>query len=397
MRRVAHVAIGLAIVATLGLLYIHEAAHTGVVAFDEPLWFMRSRVTPADLSTPEYRYWAIDIPGVDRWVYYAVLKATGCYDIPPGEKPCWSIIDGCFAINGFTVNAKQAGSKFATIDEWEAEHGRYAPKGGIMVLRTTNVVTFIACLFLMWLTARMVLKSNWLAAFSVLPLILSPTFSKDISFIIGSGDVFMAAALAAVIAAWTYFHLKGRGTSWVSIFSVSVLAGIATSSKHPGALAVAAFAAYLAWQSRGWRRVIYPLAACAISVAVFTALNPAVIAYPGERPWNVLALMVKQRGVIIAQHMGRTPFSATECFTFFWFPILPVAVYSLWMSRREPWFPSVGLWALFLTVGVVTGMTGIRIATDRYLAPLEMGVYFPVSLAMLSLGRRLAAKTEAAG
>jgi hypothetical protein len=260
-----------------------------------------------------------------------------------------------------------------------------------MAMRIADVATFGACLFLMWLTARMVLKSNWLAAFSILPLVLSPTFARDVSFIISSGDVFLATALAATLAAWTYFHLKGSGTSWVSIFVVSALAGIATSSKHPGVLAVAAFASYLAWQAHGWKRVAYPLAACAISFAVFTALNPAVIFYPGEWPWSVLAMMVHQRGIVIAQHIGQTPLSATECFKFFWFPILPVGVYALWVSRKEPWFPSVGLWAAFLTVGVVLGMTGIRIASDRYLAPLEMGMYFPISLAMLSLGRRLAA------
>jgi hypothetical protein len=377
----------LALVGALAAAYVVQALNSRI-EFDEPMWFQRSLVTPANLSTPAYRHWAEDIPGLNRWVYFAALKVTGLDKTPADAEPCWSLENGIVHLNDMSTGVDLVKDGYATLADWEAKHGRYAPRDSIMAMRFVDIGVFLACLACMWWTARMILKSDWLAAFSVLPLVLSPVFSEDVSYVINSGDGFLAGGLAATLAGWTYFHLKGHGTSRWAILAVGALAGLATASKQTGVLAVVAFAAYLAWQSRGRERLVNPLMACAAAFIVFSAINWDVFFTPGQWPWNVLATMVANRAQIVVHHYGGKPFSPLEAFKFFWWPLLPLALYCLWVSRRERWFPAVGLWSIVIIVGTLAGMTGIRISAPRYLAPLEMAMYFPVSVVMLSLARR---------
>jgi len=389
MRQALSITALLALFALVMAAEVQEALRRPLRGFDEPLWFMRSLVTPADLSTATYRRWAKDIPGVNRWAYYVTLKVTGLDRIPADEMPCWSIGDEFILFNGMPVNVPVYSKAFTTLPDWEAVQGRYAPRRGIMAMRMVDLGAYAVCIVSLWLTAWLVLRHKWLAALTATPLVLSPVLARDLAFFVTSGDVFLLASLSATLAAMTFFHLRGRGTSSLSILVVSILGGLAASSKHPGVLAVAAFAAYLAWQSRGWQRLVNPIGAVMISLATFAAINPVFIFCPGEWPWNVCIDMMQRRAEVNRIQMSSYGVvTATEMFKFFWWPFLPAGAYALWASRKEPWFPAVGCWAIFIIGGMLLGMMQIKVATSRYVAPLEMAVFFPVALCVIALGRR---------
>jgi hypothetical protein len=388
MRRAVSITALLALFALVMTAEVREALRRPLRGFDEPLWFMRSLVTPADLSTVRYRYWAKDIPGMNRWVYYVTLKLTGLDHIPAGEQPCWSIGSEFIMFQDNSVSVEPKAPAFTTLADWEAVQGRYAPRRSIMAMRMADLGAFAVCVISLWFTAWLVLRHKWLAALTVTPLVLSPIFVRDLSFFVTSGDIFLLACLAATLAAMTFFHLRGRGTSSLSILIVSILAGLASSSKHPGVLAVAAFAAYLAWQSRGLQRIVNPMGAIMVSLATFAAINPVLVFCPGEWPWNVCIDMMQRRAQVNRIQMSSYGVvTATETFKFFWWPFFPAGAYTLWASRKERWFPAVGCWAIFIIGGMLLGMITIKVSTFRYIAPLEMAVFFPVGLCIIALSR----------
>jgi hypothetical protein len=72
-------------------------------------------------------------------------------------------------------------------------------------------------------------------------------------------------------------------------------------------------------------------------------------------------------------------------------PLVPFYAWLLWRSRGEPWFGAIAWWGGFLALG--TFLTNPSPAT-RYLAPLELAVYFPVAVAAASILVRRSAKTH---
>jgi hypothetical protein len=90
---------------------------------------------------------------------------------------------------------------------------------------------------------------------------------------------------------------------------------------------------------------------------------------------------------MVAVHINRAgalSFTGLMRNMFYWWPIVPVALYALWRCRKEPWFPVVGLWGLTLTAGMGAGIMGLPFVVPRYLAPVELGVFFPVSVCLLA-------------
>jgi hypothetical protein len=70
-------------------------------------------------------------------------------------------------------------------------------------------------------------------------------------------------------------------------------------------------------------------------------------------------------------------------------PLLPICAWLLWRCRREAWFAPVAWWGGFLALGTLLTIPSPEV---RYLAPLELGVYFSAAVAVLCiLARRLGA------
>jgi hypothetical protein len=362
-----------------------EAFRKHTAPFNEPLWFMRARVLPTELSTPDHRLWAIDVPALNRWLYWPVLKLTGLDSIPPGEPICWELKDDGLYFQGERgpdawVPAKPEHKSNEYIRSF---YGEYAPRRGILALRMVNLAAFGCMLLFLWLTARMVTGSDILAAATVAPFCTLHFWITTVAFVSMSGDTFMLAGFALALFLWTRFHLQGRGVSWKSVILVGVAAGVTTSAKHPGVIVVGAFALYLLWYSRGWDRLLKPAIAAAVALGVFVLVNPAVLTYPGARPWEVLQLMMNRRDVVADEGMtrhGGVGLSEIWRRVFFWVPLVPAAFVGVLAVRRERWLVPVGIWCASITVVTTLQLIRLGILEARYAAPIEMAVYFTLAL-----------------
>ncbi|MHC4713728.1 MAG: phospholipid carrier-dependent glycosyltransferase [Planctomycetota bacterium] len=392
MRSTISTAVLVVTILAVAAAFVQQAFSTPLRPFDEPLWFHRSLVTPASVDTPERRHWAIDIPGLSRWVHWAVLKTTDLDRIPPSEPPCWDIRDGRVYFKGEPTDSFWGRKPGRTLEQWEARHGRYAPRKGLMAMRMTNLAFFFLAVGSLYYTAWLVLGRKWLSALAVVPVLASPVFATDVAFLSRSGDVFLVAAFAAGLAAWTRFHLSGRGTSTAAIAVMGIVAGLAVSAKHPGVLLVAAYGGYLVWLSPGWSRLVNPLALMLVAFGVFGLLNPGIFLGAGGNPFAACLMMIERRAINVAHHLRYSgAMSFTQVFGFFWWPLFPAFAYLLWACRRERWFPAVGTWAAVITAAMLIGLFTVRLSFPSYFAPLELSLYFPLSLAALSLAARCGA------
>ena len=370
---------------------------TPTTPFDEPLWLVRSTVLPSDVSTADYRAWSVDVPAVNRWVYYAVLHATGLDKVPPGERRCWSMRGGdLYWYNERLPDwVKDFYAGVYTLDWWERNFGVYAPRGAIMAMRYTNTAVFVLFAVFLWLAAETALRSRVRATLAVLPVLLTPTClaAVGISFVTWSGDVFMAAGIAAGLFVWLRYHLSGRGASLPAILVVSVLSGLAAASKHSGVLFVAAYAAYLALYARGFGRLLRPLVSLAVAACVVALTNPVLFLYPDASPWEVLRLAAERRAYILDRQL--TVFQPSSLVSlvrnaFYWWPVAPACLAAIWSCRRERWFAPVAFWGGFLAVGAGVGLLRMRVMQERYLLPVLVGFGFVSSVCIMTSARALA-------
>ena len=383
-------AILIAILAAVLGLEVWQAAVTPTWAIDEPLWFRKAQATSAHTADPDDRFYAIDVPGLNRWIYWPMFRITGLYKVPPGEPECWSLRDGriyfeeSFTNPRWPVNVSQ--EAFQT---WIHRRGRYAPRSSIMALRLVNIAVYGVMLAALWYAARAALKSPWLAVLAVCPVALVPAFNVNVAFVVWSGDIFALAMLAVALAVWMRYHLKGQTASRSAILVISILCGLATASKLNGVLVLFAYLTYLAICSNGLSRLTNPLVAGLIAFATFLAVDPVVFLYPDKAPWQVLSLMVTRRMQVAAdwtRREGPLGWSQILSLAIFWWPLVPVAVWAFWRQRRARWFLPLALWCAFNLVGTLAGVLEVNRADDEYMAQAYMALFFPVAVAIIALG-----------
>jgi len=386
----------LALLAAIMSVLAFAAFTQRTAPYNEPLWFMRSQVPPTDLSTDAHRLWAVDIPNLNRWAYWAALKVTGLDRVPCGEPSAWEFKDGTVYFQG-----RRGGANWLSPDpshrnmEWlETFHGKYAPRRAIVAMRMVNLAAFASMLVFLWLTARMAIGADIPALATVLPFTMMHFWVTTVASIAVSGDSFLLPAFALTLFLWTRYHMKGQGVSWRSVIVVGAAAGLATSAKHPGIIMVGAFGLYLMWHARGWNRIAMPAVAAAAAFAVFVLVNPAVLMYPGARPWEVLQMMVDRREEVAAAaatRFGDPGWPELWRKAFFWVPWVPAALAGFWVLRRERWMAPLMFWCVSIIVVTLAGLVLLRNFEARYALPIELSLYFTVALMGAALALRGAA------
>jgi hypothetical protein len=149
-----------------------------------------------------------------------------------------------------------------------------------------------------------------------------------------------------------------------------------------------AFMVYLAWEASGWRRLTNPALAAIVAFAVYAAVNPAIVLYPGAYPWDVALMIMQRRADVVnryAASFGAASVVQIINAQLYWWPVLPVIVLAAWACRKERWFAPLFLVALFLAGGTVLGFFQTRKVDARYGAPLELGLYFLLSVCVLTV------------
>jgi hypothetical protein len=273
--------------------------------------------------------------------------------------------------------------------EWEKQRGTYAPRAAIIALRMADLAGYAALVVALWWTGWVVLESPYLAILGVLPMTIIPLFGLRVAFASASGDIFCMAVMAAALAVWTYCHVRGNATAWLPLAIVAALIGLAAAAKLIAILTLVAYWTYLAIYSRGWRRLVNPIAAGAVAFVVFAMLDPIVFIDP-LNPFRMCLMMIEWRlGLVAGYVSAHGPMTWTEFLeqALFWWPMTPAIAFVVWRSRSKPWFAPVALWGGALFFGTIMQLAHTRMLSPHYLAPLELGLYFPVALMLIAAAK----------
>ena len=354
-----------------------QSIGTPVWRFDEPLWFARSTVTPADVSTRERQFWAIDVPGLNRWVYWTVLTLSNLKRVQPDEAHCWRVLKDKMYWQDGVKPYFDAG----ILPQWERAHGAYAPPRVIEAMRFTNIAAFVLGLALLYAVAWRLSRSHAVSLVAVLPLVLSPLFALKLAFVTSSGDILLFTTLALVLWLWTW----KPAPTFANVLIVGAACGLAVSAKHPGVLALGAYSVWLVWQSRGWRRILNPAIACGTAFLVFAALNPVVFLHPEASCLRVLATMSVRRAkmaeALTVSH-PMTIVTALSVLTPYW-ALVPLNIFAAIRAIRNVELAPLVLWSVVLWVGTILAYWLMGAAMEFYLGPVEYGLFFPTAVLCL--------------
>jgi len=374
-----------------------QAAATPIHSRDEPLWFMRSGSTPADLSSPEKRFWAIDVPGLNRWVWWSALTATGLREPPRGEGPCWRTIGSRLYWRG----SEDPDSDARALARTERMYGAVAPEAAIYAMRTTNVIAFLGGLAMLYAVALRATGSHAVSTAAVAPIVVSPLFALNLAFLCWSGDSFLFAGLALVLLVWT----RRPQPTLRNAALVGAACGLALGAKLVAMPALAAYCAWALWRGRGRSRILAPAAACAAALAVFAILNPVVIMHPSRSPiqiggnaFGVLAAMcarrAQQSATLVASGMPLTWATMLAQFTPYW-PLVPINIVASARAMRDPSRAPIALWGVALWGSTLAAYVIMGVSHRRYLGPAEYSLFF--STAVLVLGQSRSESGRARG
>jgi hypothetical protein len=343
----------------LAVLLLWQAICAPLYPFDEPLWYLRcARIWPCQFHSKWAYGAAVDLPAVNRWLYGSALRATGLHTLPCPRADY---------------------SK--TLEQNRAE-GRVAPWRAVMVMRSVNVVVLCAMVGTLYCAAYLVVGSRWWALAAVIPVVASKTFSMRLTEKVAP-DAMLLCMMALTLAPWLAWHLRGDIGKWKMGLYLGLLAGLATATKLNGGLLVIALVVYFAITCGKWERVFVPLMTTGAAFAVFVLVNP-VMWYGYIPVFSPTVDMLARRFVIMAikaaQYgpMSFTDFAQQALPTW---PLLPLMLAVFFAAWRQPWFLPVACWGGALAIG--TFFT-IGVPVQHYLAPLELGLYFPAALALVS-------------
>ena len=331
---------------------------------DHPIWFARAQRLPWNVRGAADYHDATDLPALNRWLYAAAVRITGAVDLPC-PPPYLKRLD-----------------ETSGRDAWMWK----IPRRAELSLRAADSLFFALFITLMLVAARQALGYWALAPLALLPFLTSK--SLFIAQHKVGPDAALFFGLALVLVVWQRYHNRGEGVSWRAVVWVGAAAGVATSAKYNGAIALVAYAAYAAVHARGMARLAKPAAACAVALAVFCIINPVMFA-SGRAPWQVVETIVARRIEVINginDTFGRQPLLYTwEKAVPAWM-LLPflIAAQAVAVRRFRAVEPAVW-WGAFLVV--VTTLT-INYPMHWYVAPAHVGLYFPSAVAVIALAHR---------
>jgi hypothetical protein len=325
---------------------------------DDSFWVFAAQFVPNPYfgrprAAEGERRWEVCVPSLYRWYTISIVELTGADTaaVPPSKDP----------------------------DRGRRESPGYVPPATRDLFRSANIALFALTLVLLFWIAQRTLDSTALAAATIVPIAGSMTFWDSVAWRIGP-DALLCFLLVAVLAAWLMLDTA----KWRGLVVVSILCGLAASSKQNGILVLAAWCGYLAAKGKGVGRIWRPITAVLIAAGVFCAINPAT----WHGPLGFL------RGSIWIRQVITTEFANAYGPHTWWqflndalptWPLVPVYAWLLWRCRRERWLAPVAWWGGFLAIGT---LVTIPSPVTRYLAPLEMGLYFPAMLCALHLVSR---------
>ena len=347
-------ALSIMALAAIAGFYVWQAVTVPTMTYDEPLWFNRSRTWPWKVSQPFQRDWDTDVPGLNRLVWGCALRLTGTNIIPKGEPPFLTAADG-------PRNAY----------EWSLTK-RPCPRKAILVMRGVNLAVFFTLLGGAYATFRRMGYGRGRAFLALCFVAAIPRWwMRDwpAAYKCSSGDVFLACA-----GVWTLYALFGSRT-WRNAVLAGVIAGLATSSKHTGALLVVAAALTY------WRFPARALVVGVVAFGVFVAVNP-IVALDAAGPVAVLRDMIERRGALVALlDKGQSVWHELFEHCAVWVVAGAVSpIFAVYARQR-----TLALWCVIFAGGTLVGFQALPLLHVQYLLPLELAAVMTVSVAVPAL------------
>jgi len=326
---------------------------------DDAEWAWKATIRPYPARDGKEYEWQASVPSLYRWFTNALPMDSRKLDVSIGKNP-----------NG--------------LDRFEG----YVPPAMRNGMRLASIALYALMLGLLWLIAFRILSSPTLAALALLPVAMSETFWNCVAWRTGP-DALLCLMLVGTLAAWLWL------SGWKQFVVVSVLAGLACASKQNGILVLAAWCGWLVFTGRGSSRAWRPLVAITVAATVFCLINPAT----WSGPWRFLTESIRVRTLWAEAAATRYGKYGPHTWWQLWtdalpvWPLVPFYGWLLWRCRREAWFGPVAWWGSCLALGT---LLTIPSPVTRYLAPLELGLYFPAMLAVLHILARVSRATRPA-
>jgi len=341
------------------------SANTGGRNFDDAEWSLKALWVPRPhfsnkvKAEGEFRY-EITVPSLYRWYAGAVIRVAGVQD---------QCIDAVSPREWFPPEVPETPPAMLS----RREYGFVQPVV-LDTLRSANVFLYTVMLCFLFVIAYGITGKSVAAVFTLAPIAISPTFWDCVAWRMGP-DALLCLMFVVTLAAWLWLG------GWKRLVLVSVLCGLTCATKQNGVLVLAAWCGYLVFSSKGARRVLWPLIAVVVAGIVFCAVNPAT----WHGPWRFLVGSVWMRRVLAngmaMGHEQRTSWQFLNDALPLW-PVVPVYLGLLWGRRREEWLQPIAWWSIFLVFGT---LLTIPATETRYLAPLELGLYFATAVCVVSL------------
>jgi len=320
--------------------------------------------SPFEVSSPDGYFYATDHPAMFHWVNRTILKVLRV-EIGPIPK-----IDP------------------SKDRDWNLAHGRAAPRYPVVILRRANVVALTVGLVFLFFVAHRAL-GGWLWGFVLAaPLVLAPYVGLFVCGYIQT-DAYLAFLICLCILLWLTFHYSPDPVGAWHVVAVSVVIGLAQSTKLNGGLLLLAYMTYLVVMGRGIGRLWRPILAGAVVAAVFFIVNPVMLSR-GPFGWvKVIGDMLRIRAETISGHEASLgPLSLLNRLHYLfpeWF-LLPLFALFVIKARKERWFLPVAIWASFLIAGTIATANQ---PFNRYRMPLDLGLATLVTLSAASVIKRL--------
>jgi len=333
--------------------------------FDEATVIRRVHVSPWDNSTYEKRFYSTDWPALARWVWRGIFAAGGRR---------WEEFDD--EHYEFRRETPLFPGNIRLLE------GERAPRGPVYLLRATAGVFLAGACAAVFFIALRAAGSRAAAFAAALPILFHPATGKWVIGYPGT-DAMILFWMVLFLALWMRFHAAGTATRPSRALVMAAVAGLAAGTKINGGLLTVAFAAYLAVNCRGFRRVWLTAAFAAVAFVVFVAINP-VLWQPGGGGLVMGIRDILARRVEVMRDQERLHPAARSMYfdARLWaLPLVPWAGLAIYLVRRGKWVVPTAYWSIII-------FAGSYVTLNRYDArlgfPLDAAVLVPATVAALA-------------
>jgi len=340
-----------------------RVGHVTGALVDDIVWTVRAQRSVFATGGENDYAWAVDMPGMSRFLYGITLHGLGLENLPQREPDLTKRLDD------------------------PANQALRLPRSAATSMRAVSIAAYMLGIVALFLAARLILSNDYAALLSVLPFMLCPSLSpappNSTTELTGTRigpDACLLMMFGVSLTAWLYLDRRWPSWPWRSVLVMGLLGGLCVWAKWNGALMLIAFGLWIILKEPK-RGALKTLFAIGVAAGMLWALTPP---FWTHAPWQVVPDILARREAVSAEHALVRP--AMQCSHWqvlvrsqAWLAI--VAAAPLWVVRKQWWVSIVAAWGASLGAGTVLVITEMPL---RYVAPWYMVILWVLPTALVA-------------